>query len=248
VEELVERARARGIETHVLREGEDSSELARTADTGSLGMAGGDGSLAPVAEVAIERDLPFVCVPYGTRNHFARDLGLDRDEPLAALDAYTGVERRIDVARANGKLFLNNVTMGLYAQLVHRREHHRRRSDAFARLRALVLLLRHRGREQELRIAGRPISAGVVMVANNAYEVALFELGERERLDEGLLHLYIAHGWRPRTWEERAGAEFAIESTTRLHAAMDGEPAKLDSPARFSIEPQALRVLVPPDA
>jgi diacylglycerol kinase family enzyme len=248
VEELVERARERGIETHVLREGEDAAEFARAADAETLGMAGGDGSLAPVAEVAIERDLPFVSVPYGTRNHFARDLGLDRDDPLAALDAFTGVERRIDVARANGKLFLNNVTMGLYAQLVHRREHHRRRSDAFARVRALVLLLRHRGREQELRIAGRPISAGVVLVANNAYEVDLFELGERERLDEGLLHLYVAHGWRPRTWEERAGTEFTIENATRLDAAMDGEPAKLDSPARFSIEPQALRVLVPPDA
>jgi diacylglycerol kinase family enzyme len=246
VEELRKRAVARGIETHVLGEGEDAIELARAADAESLGIAGGDGSLAPVAEVALERDLPFVCIPYGTRNHFARDLGLDRDDPLAALAAFFGAERRIDVGRANGKLFLNNVVLGLYARLVHRREQHRRHRDAFARVRALLLLLRKAGREQQLTIDGNRVSASVVLVANNAYELDLFNVGERERLDEGRLHLYVAHGWRPRTWEERSGAEFMIESSTRLRAAMDGEAVRLESPVRFSIEPRALRVLVSP--
>jgi diacylglycerol kinase family enzyme len=246
VDELRERAGELGIETRVLREGEDAAELARGADADSLGIAGGDGSLSPVAEVAMERDLPFVCIPFGTRNHFARDLGLDRDDPLAALEAFSGEERRIDIARANGELVLNNVTLGLYAQLVHRREHHRRRRDVFARLRALLLLARGRGREQELTIDGQAISASVVLVANNAYELELFDLGARERLDEGILHLYVAHGWRPRTWEERAGTEFTLESAKSLRAAKDGEPTQLASPARFAIEPQALRVLVPP--
>src|SRR5919204_6521402 len=86
-EELVAAAQERGIRTHVLREGEDAAELARAAaDASALGVAGGDGSLGPVAAVALERELPFVCVPYGTRNHFARDVGLDGDDPLAALD------------------------------------------------------------------------------------------------------------------------------------------------------------------
>lgn len=247
MDELRERAGELGIETHVLREGEDAAELARRVDADSLGMAGGDGSLAPVTEVALERDLPFVCVPYGTRNHFARDLGLDRNDPLAALEAFSGAERRIDVGRADGELFLNNVTLGLYAQLVHRREHHRRRSEALARLRALLLLVvRRRGREQRLMIDGQAISATVVLVANNAYELDLFNVGERKRLDEGRLYLYIAHEWRPRTWEERSGIEFTIEGAPRLQAAMDGEPAELEPPLRFSIEPRALRVLVPP--
>jgi diacylglycerol kinase family enzyme len=246
VDELRERAGELGIETHVLREGEDAAELARRAEADSLGVAGGDGSLAPVTEVALERDLPFVCVPYGTRNHFARDLGLDRDDPLAALEAFSGAERRIDVGRADGELFLNNVTLGLYAQLVYRREQHRRRREAFARLRALLLVVRRRGREQQLTIDGRAISATVVLVANNAYELDLFSVGERKRLDEGHLHLYIAHEWRPRTWEERSGIEFTIEGAPRLQAAMDGEPAELEPPLRFSIEPRALRVLVPP--
>ena len=212
----------------------------------SLGVAGGDGSLAPVAEVALERDLPFVCVPYGTRNHFARDVGLDRDDPLAALEAFSGVERRIDVGRANGQLFLNNVALGLYAKLVHRRERHRSRRDALARARALLLLLRERGKEQDLSLDGGRLAASVVLVANNAYELDLFNVGERARLDEGRLYLYVAHGWRPQAWEERSGTEFTIESETRLQAAMDGEPVEIESPLRFSIEPAALRVLVPP--
>jgi diacylglycerol kinase family enzyme len=246
VQELEQRATVRGIETHVLSEGEDAATLARGAEAESLGVAGGDGSLAPVAEVALERDLPFVCVPYGTRNHFARDLGLDREDPLAAVEAFSGVERRIDVGRANEQLFLNNVALGLYARLVHRREHHRSRRDALARARALLLLLRERGKQQELSLDGGRLPASVVLVANNAYELDLFNVGERARLDEGRLYLYVASGWRPQTWEERSGTDFTIESETRLQAAMDGEAVELEAPLRFSIEQRALRVLVPP--
>ena len=246
MQELEQRAAVRGIETHLLAEGEDAAALARDAEAESLGVAGGDGSLAAVADVALERDLPFVVVPYGTRNHFARDLGLDRDDPLAAVEAFSGVERRIDVGRVNGQLFLNNVTLGLYAELVHRGERHRSRRDALARARALLLLLRERGKEQDLSLDGGRLAASVVLVANNAYELDLFNVGERARLDEGRLYLYVAHGWRPQTWEERSGTEFTIESETRIQAAMDGEAVELEAPLRFSIEQRALRVLVPP--
>ena len=120
-------------------------------------MAGGDGSLAPVAGVAIERELPFVCIPFGTRNHFARDLGLDRDDPIGALAAFVRrEERRIDVGRANERVFLNNVSLGVYAQLVHRREHQRRRREAFARLRALAILALHR-QPLGITVDGEPV-------------------------------------------------------------------------------------------
>ena len=224
---------------------DDAAALAREARGASLGVAGGDGSLAPVAQVALERNLPFVCVPYGTRNHFARDVGLDRNDPLAALAAFSGVERRIDVGRVNGQVFLNNVALGLYAELVHRRERHRSRRDALARARALLLLMRRRGKEPDLLLDGGRLAASVVLVANNAYELDLFNVGERARLDEGCLHLYVAHGWRPQTWEERSGTEFTLESPTALQAAMDGEPIEFDPPLRFWIEPKALRVLLP---
>lgn len=242
--ELRAEAERRGIATHVLRDGDDPAALAREAD-GPLGAAGGDGSLAAVAAVALEREVPFVAVPFGTRNHFARDLGLDRDDPIEALDAFDGAERRIDVGCVNDRLFLNNVSLGLYASLVHRRETHRRRRDLFARVRALGMLAR-RPRPLGVTVDGRPIEARVVVVANNPYNLELFSVGERERLDEGRLHLYVAHGWLPTTWDDEPGEAFTIDAAAgRLHAAVDGEPEELDTPLRFEIQPQALRVLLP---
>jgi diacylglycerol kinase family enzyme len=246
-EELIGAARSRGVSVHVLEEGDDLPEVARAARADVLGMAGGDGSLAAVADVAIEQDAPFVCIPFGTRNHFARDVGLDRDDPIGALAAFDdGEERRVDVARANDRLFLNNVSLGIYARLVHRREQHRRRRDALARLRALALTVRDRGRQQRFTIDGEHVRARLVLVANNAYTFDLLSLGERERVDEGKLHLYIPHGVRRITWEERSCTELEIGAPQpRLRAAVDGEPDELETPIRFRIEPLGLRLLVP---
>ena len=250
-DELVAAARAQGIDVHVLQEGDDLQELARAADCEAIGMAGGDGSLAAVAEVALERGLPFVCVPFGTRNHFARDLGLDRGDPVAALAAFAdGSERLIDVGRANDRLFLNNVSLGVYARLVHRREKHRRRRDALARLRALGAVITHR-HATGFRVDGEPVHARVLLVSNNAYELSLLSIGERERLDEGCLHLYAPQGLLRSGWEEREAAAFTVDSRRgRLRAAVDGEPDVLETPIAFRVEPRALRVLVPrsPDA
>jgi diacylglycerol kinase family enzyme len=244
-EELAAAARGRGIEPRLLTQGDNLAEVARSADADVLGIAGGDGSLAAVADVASERDIPFVCIPFGTRNHFARDLGVDRDDPIGALAAFDGSERRIDVGRVGERLFLNNVSLGLYARLVHRREHHRRRRDALARLRALVLTLQDR-RRRLFTVDGEPVRARVVLVANNDYSVELLSLGERERMDDGLLHLYVPHGFRRITWDERTATSFELGSPLpRIRAAVDGEPVELDTPLRFAIEPQALRVLVP---
>jgi len=243
--ELVREAEKRGIEAHVLRDGEDAEELARASDAEALGMAGGDGSLGPVARVALERDLPFVCVPFGTRNHFARDIGLDRKDPLAALAAFdSGRERRIDVGRVGERIFLNNVSFGIYARLVRRREEHRRRRDAFARLRALWLTARHRHPEP-LTLNGERLDARIVLVANNAYDLDVFDLGARAALDEGSLYAYVACGWLPRTWDEHVGETFTIESAAGLRAAIDGEPVDLGERADLRIDPGALRILVP---
>ncbi len=243
--ELRDEALARGIDAHVLEEGEDVAELARRAEVDVLGAAGGDGTVASIAAVAMERDLPFVVVPYGTRNHFARDLGLDRDDPLAALVGFEGEERRVDVGRAGERRFLNNVSLGLYAALVHRREHHRRRRLALAGLRALWLCLRRRPGIWA-SIDGEPVKARVMLVANNAYELSMFSIGERKRLDEGRLYVYVAKGWLPSAWEERRGERFTIETRAgKLEAAVDGEPAELETPLELSIEPGALRMLVP---
>jgi len=119
--ELERVARNAGVETVLLRPGDDLAQLARDAiarGADVLGMAGGDGSQALVAGIAAENDVPFVCIPAGTRNHFALDLGLDREDPRKAVGGFRGEERRIDYGLINGRLFVNNVSMGLYARIV----------------------------------------------------------------------------------------------------------------------------------
>ena len=245
VEDVATAAGSRGVAVHVLSPDEDVGEIARSADAEALGIAGGDGSLAAVAQVAIERDLPFVCVPLGTRNHFARDLGLDRRDPIAALAAFDGTERRVDVGRVDGRVFVNNVVVGAYARLVHRRERHRRRRDVLARARALAMVLRHPQR-LHVTVDGEPVAARVLLIANNHYDLQLLSLGERERLDDGQLHLYAAEGLLPSTWHERTAPRFRLDSPGGvLRAAVDGEPESLETPTELEIEPRALRVLLP---
>ena len=245
-QELAAAARQRGVEPHVLLPGEDAGEVARRSGADILGVAGGDGSLGAVAGAALEAGAAFVCVPYGTRNHFARDVGLDRDDPLGALAAFDGRrERLIDLGRVDGRVFLNNVSLGAYAGLVHRREHHRRRGEALARLRALAKSAGHRHRLRA-RVDGEPVLARVLLVGNNRYELDLFTLGARAKLDAGELSLWTADGLLPRRWEERSGRRFRIElDAPRVRAAVDGEPAVLEPPLEVESLPRALRVLLP---
>ena len=125
--ELADEARRRGIEPVVLEPGSDLVQLAEDAiDRGAdvIGMAGGDGSQALVASVAMRHDVALVCIPAGTRNHFALDLGLDRDDVVGALDAFgDAVERRIDLAEVSGHVFVNNVSLGIYAKIVQSPEY-----------------------------------------------------------------------------------------------------------------------------
>ena len=121
---LADEARARGIEPIELGPPWDLEALVRAAiDRGAdaLAMAGGDGSQAIVAAIAAEHSLPYACIPAGTRNHFALDLGVNRDDVVGALDAFTGGgEKRVDLAEVNGRVFVNNVSLGLYAEAVQR--------------------------------------------------------------------------------------------------------------------------------
>ena len=125
--DLVDECRRRGIEPVVLQRGDDMLELAQHAiDRGAdvIGMAGGDGSQALVASVAAAADVPLVCIPAGTRNHFALDVGLDRDDVVGALDAFDeAVERRIDLAEVSGRVFVNNVSLGVYAKIIQSPEY-----------------------------------------------------------------------------------------------------------------------------
>ena len=207
----------------------------------SLGIAGGDGSLAPIAALAIETDRAFVCIPFGTRNHFARDLGLDRDDPLGALRAFDGSERRIDVGRAGDRLFLNNVSLGLYARLVHRREEHRRRREAFARIRAWAILVTHRqplgSRSTNARSRARWCSSRTTRTRSSSSRWESASASTRASSTSTWLTAV------PTSWDE-AGERFVVDARAhQLEAAVDGEPDELKLPLEFEIEPRALRVL-----
>jgi diacylglycerol kinase family enzyme len=256
----------------VLEEREEVETLARrAADSGAsaLGIAGGDGSLGRVAGVALERGRPFVCVPFGTRNHFARDLGLDCDDPIGSLAAFRGEERRVDAGRVADVVFLNNVSLGLYASLVHDPEHETKNRLAAA-LRMVPAAFGKARRPLELTLdtpeGSRRLEALILLVANNDYSLeAISDLGGRTRLDEGRLHAYVfeavgrfrlailfARALAGRVGEIEGYTDAAAERLTvdaprpRIHVAVDGEPAVLPSPLAFEVLPGALRVLVPP--
>ncbi len=213
-------------------------------------MAGGDGSLAVVAAAAAAHGLPFICVPAGTRNHFALDLGVDRHDVAGALDAFSdGFERRIDLAEVNGRAFLNNVSLGIYGEAV--------RHSAYrdAKVRTLVetaeRVLGPSGEKPALRLvddAGREHGhLAVVLVSNNPYALDSPVPGTRPSLDSGNLGILVldtpGDGHPPgRAW---SAPVFEVSSPSPVHAGIDGEAVVLSAPSlRFTIRPGILRARI----
>ena len=195
---LADEARARGIEPIELGPPWDLEQLVRDAvadGADGLAMAGGDGSQAIVAAIAAELDLPYACVPAGTRNHFALDLGVDRDDVVGALDAFVdGGERRVDLAEVNGRVFVNNVSLGLYAEAVQRAGYRD------AKLRTLLDtvpdVLGPDGTGLDLRWTGpgghEHHSGAAILVSNNRYRLGrAVGSGTRPRIDDGLLGITV---------------------------------------------------------
>jgi diacylglycerol kinase family enzyme len=253
---LAERARDRGIEAVILDPGQDLAALAGEAAAGgadALGMAGGDGSLAVVAAVAAAHEIPFVCAPAGTRNHFALDVGVDRRDLAGALDAFTeGVERRIDMAEVNGRVFLNNVSLGIYGDAV--------RSPAYRDAKARTLLettgevIGPSGETPELSLlddSGREHRhPAIVLVSNNPYALDRpVARGTRPALDSGQLGVVVldAPGGGPhslgRAW---TAPRLEVHASGPVHAGVDGEAVGLDPPLRFASRPASLRVRISP--
>jgi diacylglycerol kinase family enzyme len=251
---LVERARERGVETIVLDPGATLEALvadavARGAD--ALGMAGGDGSLAVVATAARAHAVPFVCIPAGTRNHFALDVGVDRSDVLGALDAFTdGVERRIDVAEVNGRMFLNNVSLGIYGDAVQQPGYR----DAKLRTlldtaHAVIGPSRTASQLHLLDDQGSPHDQpAIVLVSNNPYALNQpFVTGSRPTLTSGQLGIVVLDppgdpGRAPgRVW---TATSVEIRAAQRLHAGIDGEAVELDPPLELVVRPAALRVRI----
>ena len=195
---LAEEAGQRGIEAVELKRGDDLEALVRAAvarGADGLAMAGGDGSQAVVAAIAAELGLPYACIPAGTRNHFALDLGVDRDDVVGALDAFVdGGERWVDLGDVNGRVFVNNVSLGLYAEAVQ----HEGYRDAKIRtvLDTVPDVLGPTGDELDLRWRGpgghEHRGGAAVLVSNNAYRFGrALGSGTRPRIDDGLLGITV---------------------------------------------------------
>lgn len=269
--DLAGHAERRGIRVINLEPGDDVRELAERAiaeGADVIGMAGGDGSQAIVAATASRHDIPHVCIPAGTRNHFALDLGLDRDDVVGALDAFTdGVERRIDLAQAGEHVFVNNASLGVYARVVQSETYRDAKLQTWARL--LPDMLGPGAEPIDLQFENpqgtRFIDAALVLISNNPYQVArLSGAGTRARLDTGLLGVLAAriqtagdvtelasleatgqaHRYsRLLTWTCR---EFQVTSSdAAIPIGLDGEALSVEPPVRFRSLPGALRVRLP---
>ena len=257
---LAAEARTRGIEPIELKPGEDLEVLVHRAVEGGadgLAMAGGDGSQAIVAAMAAERGLPYACVPAGTRNHFALDLGVDRDDVVGALDAFVdGGERIVDLAEINERVFVNNVSLGLYADAVQRKGYRD------AKLRTLLDtvpdVLGPGGSGLSLRWTGpgghAHHSGAAVLVSNNRYRLGrAVGSGTRPRIDDGLLGITVfgapsgsSEGRRSlqRPWREWSAPDFEVDADGPVPAGVDGEALVLEPPLRFRIRPGVLRVRI----
>ena len=264
---LKEKAEALGAEV-VLLQGPgivDVAVLARKAVAEGcdlLGVAGGDGTQALVAGIAAEHDLPFLVISAGTRNHFALDLGLDREDPSTCLDALKdGVELRIDLGIIGDRTFVNNASFGAYAEVV--------RSPAYrddkrgTTLQMLPDLLKgHGGARLSARVGNVTIDGPqALLVSNNPYETGdIAGLGKRARLDTGTLGVVTIevdsarqavalmnrrndHGLTALT-----GNQAIVDSDgPEIPVGIDGETVLMPTPVRCAIRPGVLRVLVPKD-
>jgi diacylglycerol kinase family enzyme len=267
---LAEECRKRGIEPVILRPGDDLLQLAEDAITRGadvIGMAGGDGSQALVATVAARHGIPHVCVPAGTRNHFALDLGLNREDVVGALDAFSdGTEHRIDLATVNGRTFVNNASLGVYAKVVQSPEY--RDAKLKTAMDMLPSLLDPAGKPMDLRFAGpgevQYPTAQMILVSNNPYQLMHpGGRGTRERMDTGSLGIAVARidnaegarrfvtlelagqARRFPGWLEWAAPRFEVSSSGPVDVGVDGEALVMDPPLVFEAQPAALLVRLP---
>ena len=256
---LADEALARGIKPIELRRDDNLEQLVLAeiaAGADALAAAGGDGTQAIVAAVAAEQGLPFACIPAGTRNHFALDLGVDRDDLVGSLDAFVnGGEKRVDLGEVNGQVFVNNVSLGLYAEAVQREDYRG------AKLRTLLDMAPDvagpDGSGLELEWAGdgdqSSEDAVAILISNNRYRVGrLLSSGTRPSIEDGQLGVTVFETATPgpgdgvlrRPWRQWTTPAIELTASGPVAAGIDGEATTHNPPLRFRIRHRALRVRI----
>lgn len=227
-----------------------------------IGVAGGDGTMGCVAAELVDGDIALLALPGGTRNHFAGDLGIDSFE-TAARARREGVTRRIDTGFVDGRVFVNNASIGIYPALVRRREHHQRRfRKSISHVIAMVEQIRH-GRRFAAVVDDTAHPAWAVFIGNGRYGDALDDLTRREALDDGVLDVRVVRGVgrasrlrvlgalltrrlsaSPLVERLSAGSVSVDVLRPSVDVALDGEVVRLTSPLVVECRPRSLEVLV----
>jgi diacylglycerol kinase family enzyme len=247
---LADEARARGIEPIQLGPPWDLEQLVRDAiarGADALAMAGGDGSQAIVAAIAAEKGLPYACIPAGTRNHFALDLGVDREDVVGALDAFVdGGERVVDLAAVNGRVFVNNVSLGMYAEAVQKQGYREAKIRTLLDMVPQTLGPEAAGMHLSWRGPGgdQDDAGAAILVSNNRYRLGrAVGSGTRPRIDTGRLGVTV-FGAPQHPWQEWTVPSFEVDAEAPVAAGIDGEAMRLEPPLRFTMHPAALRVRI----
>ncbi|HVF70932.1 MAG TPA: diacylglycerol kinase family protein [Chthoniobacterales bacterium] len=274
-ERIVELLKAHGREAQVLHpdDNEDISAVAREAARGDARIivaAGGDGTISAVAAALVDTEKALGVVPVGTLNHFAKDLGIPLDLEGAIQTVLEGEVAAVDVGEVNGRTFINNSSLGLYPQIVSRRENQQEqlaRGKWTAFFWATIQALRRLPfLDLEIAFEGRQISrqTAFLFVGNNEYQIAGFNLGSRASVNGGKLGLYLTQGTgrlglfrlafhalfgrvnQAKDFDVFCVTEARIETKKRrLLVALDGEVERMETPLHYRTRPGALRVLVP---
>jgi diacylglycerol kinase family enzyme len=260
------------VRIEVATDGKQILEIARAAvqeGARAVVAAGGDGTVNAVASVVVGTDVPLGIIPAGTLNHFAKDAGIPLDLEEAARTIFNGMVRHVDVGEVNGRIFLNNSSLGIYPEIVTIREYLERLGARrwVGILRATIHgLRRYPLLRVRLNVDGREFhrKTPFVFVGNNVYEMEGLRLGSRESLNAGVLCLCVAHrtgraglvrlAWHAIRGKLRESRDFdmliarsvtAETPVKRLRVAVDGEVQEMEPPLQYSIRDGALRVIVP---
>ena len=256
----------------IVRSGHDLDAIVQTAvggDSQIIVAVGGDGTVSAVAQAVLENEKVLAIIPRGTLNHFAKDLGIPLDSVDALKVIKNGIEKRVDVGEVNGRFFINNSSIGLYPRIVWKRERQQRLgrgkwwSAAWA---TWQLFLLSPFSEVTLDVNGKVLrrKTPFVFIGNNEYEIDIYNIGRRIKLDTGCLSVYlmrrsgrmgllllVIHTLFGRLKELKDFENFKtshlsiVTRKTRTLVAIDGEVAVMETPLEYRIHPKKLRVLVP---
>jgi YegS/Rv2252/BmrU family lipid kinase len=273
--ELAHKLVGRGLQAEVtlVHSGREISEAAQRAlddRVARVVACGGDGTVSAVASKVAGSGVALGVLPTGTLNHFAKDLGLPLDLDAAIDVIATGRERGVDVGEVNGRIFINNSSLGLYPDIVLDRERQRRRLGRGKWMALLAASLHALRRYPVLSLAmqadGRPLRrrSSFVFIGNNEYRMEGFEIGERAALSDGVLSLYVTQRTgrfgllrlavralfgrlrQARDFDMLRAAEVVVDTPRhRVHVAADGELLVMETPLTYRVRPAALRVIVP---